>query len=372
MKIVHVITKAEHGGAQSYVDALASSQCIAGHDVVVIAGEHGPLLDSVATNGASTHVIDSLVHKPSLGADRRALSALRSWLESAAPDVVHLHSSKAGLLGRVAARSRRIPAVYTAHGWPFQRGAARQQRLQSWIGEFVAARFGGHVIVLTDHERDLARRQLLIRRHRLHVVPIGIRVDDSIPRASHVTDEPVVVMVARFAPPKRFDRLVEALLANVDLPWTAVFVGDGPGRAAVERMAAPLGRRVTFTGDVDDVANRLASSQIAALASDYEGFPMALLEAMRAGCCCIADDLPGVRAMFGDEAGVVVARHEGWPTALRTVLVDAQFRDDYGRVARDRVLREFSLASMASRVQGVYNEVLNGLDRRADARSSSR
>jgi glycosyltransferase involved in cell wall biosynthesis len=371
VKIVHVITKAEHGGAQSYVDALASSQCIAGHDVVVIAGEHGPLLDSVATNGASTHVIDSLVHKPSLVADRRALSALRSWLWSAAPDVVHLHSSKAGLLGRVAARSLRIPAVYTAHGWPFQRGAALRQRLQSWTGEFVAARFGGHVIVLTDRERDLARRQLFIGRPRLHVVPIGIRVDDSIPVASHDTDDPVVVMVARFAPPKRFDRLIAALAENVDLPWTAVMIGDGPGRADAEARATGLGDRVRFTGDVDDVPERLAAAQIAALASDYEGFPMALLEAMRAGCCCIADDLPGVRAMFGGEAGVVVADPADWPADLRSLLVDRQRRERYGTAAQRRVAEKFEIGQMCDSVVAVYESAISARDRTAGVESSS-
>jgi glycosyltransferase involved in cell wall biosynthesis len=372
MRIVHVITKAEHGGAQSYVAALAAAQCNGGEEVTVISGDDGPLLAAVAAVGASTHVLTSLRHRPSLRDDRRALRALRSTLASLAPDVVHLHSSKPGLLGRIAARRLQCPAVYTAHGWPFQHGAGAMQRIQSFVAEFVAARFGGHVIVLTDHERALARRWLRLPDERMHVVPIGIPVDDSTPVTSHEVDIPVVVMVARFAAPKRFDRLIAALAANADLPWRAVLVGDGPDRSTAESLARPLGDRIHFAGDVDDVPDRLGGAQIALLASDYEGFPLALLEAMRAGCCCVADNLPGVRAMFGKDGGVIVPGHDAWPAVLRDVLADDALRSRCGEVAARRVRNEFDVASMAGRVERVYAAAISDLGRTAGARSSSR
>ena len=368
LRIVHVITKGDVGGAQTHVVELATAQATR-VDVTIVAGIDGPALERARDGGVASALVPEVGAAWSGGSLLAAYRAVRDRLVELAPDVVHGHSSHAGLLARAAARRLRIPSVYTAHGWPFQAGAPLRQRVSSYAGETVGAWLGDAVICLTEAEAANAR--FVVPRRRLWVVPNGIA---DVPvaqrrRQSGVAGPVGLVMVARFAPPKQQPALIDAMRALADLDWTLIFVGDGPDRPVCEASAAaafPDGR-VRFLGHRDDVPGLLAANDIAVLWSRYEGMPIALMEAMRAGLCCVANDLPGVHALFGGQrdgdstgpAGVVAAGADELTSELRRLIEHPDEIDRLGNLARRRYLDAFTADAMATGTRTVYDAVMS-------------
>jgi glycosyltransferase involved in cell wall biosynthesis len=167
-------------------------------------------------------------------------------------------------------------------------------------------------------------------------------------------------MVARFAPPKLQSSVVRTLAQLLDVPWTMTFVGDGPqlDRCRSESRAL-IGDRARFVGRRDDVATLLSVSDVALLWSRYEGMPIALMEAMRTGLCCIGSDLPGVRELFGSPpAGIVASGEKELASAARSVIGDPTTRQALGADARRRYESAFTIDRMLRATDEVYAAVL--------------
>src|SRR5688500_13353836 len=121
MRVMFLITKAESGGAQSHLLELVRGLSES-HNVLVVCGEAGPLLSLAAAAGAGTHVLGSLVHPIRPLKDVGAIVSAVKLIRSFKPDLIHAHSTKAGIVGRLAAWFAEVPAVFTAHGWAFTEG----------------------------------------------------------------------------------------------------------------------------------------------------------------------------------------------------------------------------------------------------------
>jgi glycosyltransferase involved in cell wall biosynthesis len=355
VKIVHVITKLDVGGAQSVVRELALHQQAAGHEVRVITGTIGPVASVLTTAGIPVVHHEGLVHAIDPLQDRRAGTRLQTMLREIGPDIVHSHSSKTGLLGRRAARQLDLPSVYTAHGWPFQKGAPMKQRLLSWAGETSAGRSGGHIVCVTSSDFRLAQRLRLAPDSRVHLVPNGIG-DTSIGHLGSTNDGFCAVMVARFASPKRHDLVLQSLKL-LPRKIQVVFVGDGPRMAGARKRAASLLGRVEFVG-AGDPSGWLARADAFVLMSDYEGLPMSVLEGMRAGLPIVANDLPGVRDAITDGVeGILVEKSPlGLASALRSLAANNQLARDFGARAQQRWQADFRADVMNDRYFEIYRK----------------
>ena len=363
MRIAHVITKLDVGGAQTHVVELARGQAADGYQVDIVAGVSGPAATRAEAAGVGVLIVPELGDSHGRLSQRKALVGVTNALASMRPDVVHGHSSHAGLAARLAARRLHVPSVYTAHGWPFQKGAAWRQRAFSFAGEFVGGHVGDAVIVLTEAERERARRAHVVPERRLWVVPNGIAdVPLGLRREPRVRREPVLIMVARFAPPKMQRDLLEVLRGLADIPFTVRLVGDGPELDVCRQMVAAhpeLVDRVEMLGRRDDVAELLATSDIGVLWSRYEGLPMSVMEYMRAGLCCVTSDLPGTRTLFGDPpVGVVAADSASLSLQLTELLATAERIDALGQSARARYESAYSVGAMVAATGAVYAAVI--------------
>ena len=171
--------------------------------------------------------------------------------------------------------------------------------------------------------------------------------------------------------PKRQDELVEAMATLTNLAWTLTLVGDGPGRDRCEdRASRLLGERVRFLGERDDVEALLAASDIAVLWSDYEGLPISMLEAMRAGVACVGSDLPGIRELFGDPpVGVIASTKRDLADRISELVADRSGRRSLGELARRRFEQSYSASAMAASTHRVYTAVL---ERRAACADGAR
>ena len=365
MKLLYIITRAEHGGAPGHVGTL-----LQGFrdelDVTLATGEEGVLTRQARALGVPVHILPSLVRPIALAKDARAVEEALCCVRSADPDLIHLHSSKAGLIGRVAARRAGVPAVFTAHGWGFTDGVPWRRKNVVLLSEWLAARWTRKIITVSETDRRLALRYRVARPEALATIHNGI--PDTLERALPEDGNPAtIIMVARFVPQKDPHLLLEALTGIDPSTYRLLLVGDGPGRPQAEAHARALGlNNVEFLGTRDDVPELLAGSHVFVLPTKWEGFPISILEAMRAGLPIIASDVGGVREAVGEgETGFLVPRGDAATLRVRLELLlkSRELRARLGAEGRRRYEARFGLERMLAKTYDVYTDVLSAVSK---------
>lgn len=359
-RVLYLVTRAEHGGAQTHLVELLEGMR-GGFEAHLATGEEGFLTDEARRLGVSVHILPSLVQYLSLREDMLALGETVALIRSLRPSLVHAHSSKAGFLGRLAARVAGVPAVFTAHGWGFAEGVPWRRKMVATIGERLASRWSSGIITVSEADRALALRYHVLPRDRITVVHNGVKDTPERSRPG-IADEVRIVMVARFAPPKDQVLLLKALVGQ-EMPFRLCLVGAGPNQGAACALAGELGlsERVSFVGACSDVNRILGESSLFVLTSIWEGLPISILEAMRAGLPVVASDVGGVReAVVDGETGFLVDRGDlvMLRARLRQLLSDPELRTKMGEAGRKRYLERFTAARMVGETARVYKEVL--------------
>jgi glycosyltransferase involved in cell wall biosynthesis len=345
-RILILITLAETGGAQTYVANLLPG--LVGHlDVIVAAHGDGPLREAARTAGARFVPLRHVRRPLHPLRDLLGLLELVVLMRRTAPDIVHANSSKAGVLGRLAAAAARVPIrIFTVHGWAFSAYSGVASLLYRWADRLMTP-LTTLTICVAERERTsgLAARTCVAER----TVVIHNAVDvAAIPRARHDGGRPLVVAVGRLAEPKDALTLVRALAAVPGRAYAALLVGDGPDRPAVESEVRRLGLQdaVTLAGTREDVPGVLAGADVFALSSRSEGAPLSILEAMAAGLPVVSSRVGGVPELVVDgETGLLVP--PGDPSAmagaLGRLLADGGLRRRLGAAGRARAERCFDV-----------------------------
>jgi glycosyltransferase involved in cell wall biosynthesis len=360
MKILYVITRSERGGAQIHLlDLLRNLP--SGCRPMVATGEDGYLVEEARQLAVPVHYIRHLRQPISPSNDLLALGEMKSLIKRESPDLIHAHTSKAGLLGRLAGWLTGTPTVFTAHTWSFADGISPLQRRISIPLERFAGRIGGKVITVSRANEEIAAREAITDRENLVTIWNGI--PDTNQRATPgLAEVPKIVMVARFAPQKDQLSLVQAL-SGVQRPWRLFFVGDGPTRAEVEAESQKLrlSDRIAFLGDRGDIADVLASSDLFVLSTKWEGLPLSILEAMRAGLPVISSDVGGcseavdhgITGFLTPPCDVRKLREK-----LESALSSKPLLRAMGEAGRERFDRDFRIESMIKKLMNVYHDAI--------------
>ncbi len=300
----------------------------------------------------------------SVPAETRALARL---IARHKPDVLHLHSSKAGLAGRLAVRGRR-PTLFQPHAWSFDAvGGTTAQAARAW--ERLAGRWTGRLLCVSDDELRLGR-DAGVSTPAL-VVPNGVDTDRFAPRPSAsaraelgLPDAPMVLCLGRVTEQKGQDLLLEAwphVRARVP-DAVLVVVGDGP--RADEWRGGCTDPSVLWRGATDDPAPWYAAADVVALPSRWEGMPLVALEALASGRPVAGFGVTGVREAVG-EAGAVVA--PGDVDALAEAIVARLHPGGPGAVegaaGRARAVDLFDRKRSADAVADVVETLHRGTDR---------
>jgi len=375
INILYVITKLELGGAQKQL-----LDCIRQLDqekfkVFLFTAQEGLLLNDAAAIDGLTIVRSAFLERPIHPLnDLRALSEIGSFIKKNYIDIVHTHSSKAGIIGRWAGRRAGVKIIlHTVHGWSFN---AFQQALQRKIFicmERISARFSSKIIVVSEHDKNegLANRVGNAGHYRL--IRYGIDLEEfSHPDPAPIKKElgildndPVVVMIGCLKPQKApADFIKVALLVRKDLPQAKfVLVGDGALRPHIERLIKKhrLQDAVILAGWRRDIPQVLAAADVVVLTSLWEGLPIAVLEAMASGKPVVATDTGGLKEVLIDgRTGFLVPPHDVVLMSRKVVslLKDVSLRKGMGCNARDTLGAEYMISSMARKVQALYEELL--------------
>jgi glycosyltransferase involved in cell wall biosynthesis len=376
--IAYMVTRADPiGGAQIHVRDLAGAVRAEGHSPTVITSGSGPFIEDLRARGIPVIILRHLSAPIRPWRDLLALREVSAVLTELRPDLVAAHSAKAGVLGRLAGRSLHLPVVVTVHGWACAPGtpalqAAVSRRIERFIGPLASK-----IITVSDFDRKLGLDAGLVAEDRVVTVHNGMPDVPVALRAEPGRIPVRLLMIARFEPQKDHPTLLNALGGLKDYPWELDLIGDGPVRGQMESLAVTLGirDRVRFLGQRMDVDQILAQVQVSLLVSNWEGFPLSILEAMRAGLPVVASSVGGIgESVRDEETGYLVPRGnvELLRDRIRRLLTAPALRARLGGSGRTRYEQHFTLAHAVTKTLAVYRDVLGMANGRVEVASAAK
>jgi len=361
-RVLHVAQPTD-GGVGRYVADIIPRQLAAGWDVH-LACPPGQLTNALRATEATVHswAAERSVGVHVLMESRRLAGVVRR----ARPHVVHLHSAKAGLAGRLTVRGR-LPTVYQPHGWSYDANSGLMRRLTvAW--ERTALRWCNVVVCVSTGERASGLNERLRLSDCCAVVPNGVDLAafHSLERAQArhflgLDEGPLAVCVGRLSQQKGQGVLVEAWpLVREQLPHARLaLVGDGPSR---RELVAAAGAGICFVGVVPDPNPWYSAANVVVLPSRWgEGMALVPLEAMACRRSVIVTDVVGMREALPPESGAIVRPQDPVALAAAVVarLVDPALAEREGWINRRHVEAHHDADLTAARVAELYVSLLN-------------
>lgn len=365
-RVLHVSMPTDAGVARVVVGYVAE-QVAGGYAVSVACPEQGWL--AAAASAAGAQVIRwPATRSPGVRVPDET-ARLARIIARADPDVVHLHSAKAGLAGRLALRGRR-PTVFQPHAWSFLAGPG-PVRAAAMRWERFAARWTDILLCVSDGERLAGLGRGVRAPYR--VVHNGVDPDEwsvatgndriaARDRLGLPADGPLAVCVGRLCAQKGQADLLAAWPVVLSSAPDAhlVLVGDGPDRLLLEQRASRT-RGVTLAGERRDVADWMAAADLVVVPSRWDGMALVVIEALARARCVVATAAAGAADALPPSAGVVVPLGDPLAFAQEIVvrLVDPARRDAEGTVGRRHVEHHLDQATSARAVMSLYDQVIS-------------
>lgn len=370
-RILYVITKANWGGAQRYVFDLAVASKEAGHQVLVVSGNEGPLTERLKEAGIGTRTIAAMKRDISLLDEFRSFKTLLQIVEEFHPDTIHGNSSKAGGLATLAGRLKGIRTIlFTAHGWAFNEGRPLWQKAVIGLFHYAMVLFAHRTICVSSAIRQDAAWMPFVGK-RFFVIHNGVTPTPLLSKnEARLALAPELVRgfpnalwigsIAELHPTKGLDILVEAFAAIAhELPVVLVLMGDGTEWAKLQKLVQiyDLPDRVVLSGFVKDASSHLSALDVFVLPSRSEALGYALLEAGLASLPSIGTRVGGIPEVLEDGVtGLLVPPEKSiaLSQALTELLTDEVLRNRLGTALHSKVDSEFSTKTMVERTLKLY------------------
>ena len=344
MTIFQVITKSNLGGAQSVVACLANELCIK-HKVYVIAGEGDDKLSTLLKSDVEYIHCNSLQRSLSPLNELKTVIALRKLYHKYHPDIIHLHSSKAGMLGRVAFPSSKI--LYTVHGFDSIRIAFRSflpiERLMQYCCRYIVG--------VSQHDLNTMAEERIKRKVKCvyNGIPPIVK-DNDLKWDVPLGFERTVLCIARLQPPKRFDLFID--VAKEFPKYAFVWIGN-------QEEIIDVPKNVFLLGNVPNAGQYCQLADLFFLASDYEGMPMVILEAMSCGKPVVASSVGGVSEVVidGKTGYVVENKKEQFVSAISKVFGDERHYEELSNQALEYFEQNFTVKHMLEGYRKYYDKM---------------
>lgn len=407
IRVLHLITQAEFGGAQKYVLELAI-HIGDSYQTSVAAGElkkSKELLIRLKHKGIETHNLKHVCRSISPIKDVLGLIELTKLILKLKPDIIHLHASKMSVLGSFAAcLAKRFSkdnykpiVIYTAHGWVFTEKISRlRATFYEWAERYTAP-LKDKIIVLSELDKKLAIDRKIAPASRLKVIPNGVRIatkdlldkkqarhiirmqaarllrdyNKQSPNLSRNPDELWVGTIANLYKNKGLEFLIEAAgMVNdslketgFDLPVTTFIIGEGQLQEELHEQIEhhSLQNQIFLTGRLKDAWKYLKAFDIFVLPSLKEGFPFVLLEAMTAQVPVIATQVGAIPEVIEDKKnGILVPPGNSSILAenILELIHHEGVRVEIGKRAKAQVSRKYTLKALIRSVEKVYSSLV--------------
>jgi len=373
--LLYVITKLELGGAQKQLLSLIRHLDKEKLKLFLFTAKSGVLMPEALS-------IDGLAIKRSVWLERSinplkdllALIEIYRFIIKNNIDIVHTHSSKAGILGRWGAKLAKVKIVlHTVHGWSFNDyQSTLKQKFFIWLEKFTA-RFTDKIIVVSDYDKQKGLTNLIGKEDKYGLIRYGIDYTEFDIQDKNVRKELgidacdlVVGMISCFKPQKSHRDFIRlAVLVNKILPKTKfLLVGDGILRSSIQRSISKfkLQNSVILTGWRRDIPRILSATDVFVLTSLWEGLPVAVLEAMAASLPVVATSAGGVSAIVREGRNgfcVPISDMQQMSEKLISLLKNENLRKQIGKNAKDSLDFNFCLENMVSNTQDLYENLIS-------------
>lgn len=387
MKILYVITQGEIGGAQLYVSALAQAASSQNWDVSVAVGQDGDNWLRQQINAKNSHFLTLKRLKRAISPlnDILAVFELTKLYQKIKPDIIHLNSSKAGVVGTLAfwlcPKSSRGKLIYTAHGWVFNEPMNSLKRaLYYWL-ERLTAGTKTRIICVSEYDRQIGLKKKVAKIDKLVTIHNGVDfpanyfLDKETALAellkntayssdTHNDKKIVIGTIANFYATKGLNILIDTVkLLNQEpsaVSYKLIIIGEGELRSELEQQIKQLGLQndIILTGSKPQAAKYLKALDVAVMSSVKEGFPYFILEAMSAGLPIVATRVGGIPEMIDDGVTGYLAEAKSSQALAEKIslLTTEEKRKQFGQAGLDKVKTEFSQKQMIDKTFAVYTK----------------
>jgi glycosyltransferase involved in cell wall biosynthesis len=381
--ILYIITMPDTGGAQRHVVDLASRFVSKGARVSVITGGRGPMTEKLERIGAEVFPAKNLVREISPLKDLLAITEIGRYIRLLKPDIVSCHSSKSGVIGRVAATLFSTkPRLFTAHGFVFHEFQPRFIRLFYAFVEFLAGFFTDLFITVSERDRQKAIGARIADASRVVTIHNGIEISPKRPVRKPIAGCGKIKLLAigRLVGEKDYPtmlRMMRVLEKIEPERFTLEIAGDGPLSGKLASLSRELGieKSVAFLGSRDDTAALMDRSDVFVMSSVKEGFPYALLEAAACMLPVVATDAGGIGEFIKDNSTGMLSP-PGEPELLAYKIValarDEGVAERLARNAFSLLERSFTLDGMFEKTCAAYERAEKLRGGKALARKTSR
>ena len=345
MRVLQVITLCELGGAQTVVANIANSIC-GEHDVIVASGEgDGKMWDMLDERVQRVHC-RHLIRNISFFDDLRTLYDLWKLNRKYRPDVIHLHSSKAGILGRLAFPSKKV--IYTVHGFDTVRLANRRFLFL----EKIMQRFCRSIVAVSEYDR----RNLFAENIKRNVTTVyngtaSIAVADDLSFGIPAKYKKTVLCIARVSYPKNSVLFLE--VAKLLPQYAFVWIGN-------KEPVTGTPENVFFLGNIPNAAMYCSLADVFMLPSEYEGLPIVIIEAMSFGKPVVASNVGGVSELVRNGVNGYALENNAnvFAEKIGHILENQQVYDKMSQSSTELYDSYFTVDKMAAGYKKVYNEVI--------------
>lgn len=367
MKIIHVLTSLLRAGAEENTLATCRGQVARGHDVWLIHGENVEASTrDMVPKGVKVIQVAELVRDVKPIQDLSALRKLTSEFRKLSPDVVHTHQSKAGIVGRLAAKNAQVPIIlHGVHILPFLNVSWVKRLIYLSMEKYVASATDAYIAVARGmHDANLAAG--LGTESNNHIVYSGMNIE-RFQTAKPTPDAPkgrVIAFVASLEPRKRHMAFFD-IFARIVQRWPDAHLclfGQGEMEDALRAKAAALGisEHVHFKGFRSDVERWIAASDICVLPSMREGLPRVVVQYVAAGRPVVVSQLPGIEEIVEDGGNgflVDLDSLDGMDGAIERLFSEPQLHADMTNAARARDLSQWSETRMEADIDAIMMQV---------------
>ena len=380
INLLYVITKLELGGAQKQLLSLIARLDKNRYNIFLFTAKNGLLLtDAQAINGLHIKTSALLERPINPFKDILALIEIYLFIRKHNIDIVHTHSSKAGILGRLAASFvRNKIIIHTIHGWSFNDYQSGLCRYFFILLERFNAKFSDKLIVVSTHDFKKGLSSRIGNDRKYQLIHYGIdysefaRQDNKIREKLGIKpNELVVGMLSCFKPQKSPQDFIKlAFLINQNLSDIKfILVGDGLLRKRIERLIAQLGLRqkVILTGWRRDIPSILQAMDVFVLTSLWEGLPISVLEAICASVPVVATNTGGISEVISEgKTGFLISPADTKnPGDMRTMaekvislLKDVELRQKIAKHAKESLSPNFNLENMVNNTDNFYRNLI--------------
>lgn len=374
-KIFYVITQSELGGAQRYVFDLARSLSSEEYVVTVCAGSGGSLLTKFDGTRIASVTLKYMTRAIDPIKDLFAYWELKRLFKKHQPDIVHLNSSKAGVVGAIAAKHAGVKKViYTVHGFVFNEPMPVWKKYFYILAEKFSARYKDKLICVSEFDRQIGIKRKIAKEEKFVTIHNGIEnlefygKEEARDKLNLPQDKIIVGTIANFYPTKGLSYLIKAAKTITEKNNNIIFkiIGFGELEKELKKQTKMLNltNKVDLENSIFQEARLsgykyLKAFDVYCLPSIKEGFPYALLEAMTAGLPIVSTKVGGIPEMIDEASGILVEPKN--PQALAEAIIklvgNKNVADACAHQAQEDVKNKFSLDKMVEKTIAVYKAI---------------